>query len=118
MVESMSKYRVTKKSMNEDYRIIISTGYCNLQHLLQYTEPFAYSTRAEGWACDYYDVDGVLICTGYAPMKGKRNHSTYEIEHDYDNKARELRNTITDWEENIKAINTLLHEYVQKVTEV
>ena len=45
----MSKYRTTKKSIKEDYTHILGTGYCNLQNLLRAEEPFAYSTRAEGW---------------------------------------------------------------------
>lgn len=116
MVENM-KFKTTKKAMNESYDKIISTGAGDLQHLLQYKEPFAYSTRLEGWACDYYDVEGVLICTGYAPIRGKRNHSTYEIEHEFDEKAKKLRDNISDWEDREKMVNTLLHEYIKKVTE-
>ena len=45
----MRKIRLTKKSLNTDYWNILGTGYCNLQFLLKFQEPFAYSTRAEGW---------------------------------------------------------------------
>lgn len=112
----MSKYKTTKKAMNEDYTHIIGTGYCNLQFLLYFEEPFAYSTRAEGWACDYYDVDGVLICTGYAPMRSKRTKSNYQIEHEYDGKAREIfDNRDLTYEDRKEQIETLLHEYIKAV---
>ena len=112
----MSKYRVTKKAMNEVYTHIIGTGYCNLQFLLYFEEPFAYSTRAEGWSCDYYDVDDVLICTGYAPMRSKRTKSNYPIEHEYDGKAREIfDNRDLTYEDRKEQIETLLHEYIKAV---
>ena len=112
----MSKYRTTKKEMNEGYTHIVGTGYCNLQYLLRFEEPFAYSTRAEGWSCDYYDIDDVLICTGYAPMRSKRTKSNYQIENEYDEKAREIYNNQNlSWEEQKEQIETLLHEYIKAV---
>ena len=86
----MTKYKVTRKAMKESYGKIIGVSYCNLQYLLRFQEPFAYSTRAEGWACDYYDVDGVLISTGYAPIDSKRTKSTYDICRKYDEAARKI----------------------------
>lgn len=112
----MNKIKLTKTSLNADYWNILGTGYCNLQFLLKFQEPFAYSTRAEGWACDYYDVDDVLISTGYAPMKSKRVKSCYELEHEYDDKAREIYNDSSlSWEEKENKINRLLHEFIERV---
>lgn len=112
----MKKIRLTKTSLNADYWNILGTGYCNLQYLLKFQEPFAYSTRSEGWACDYYDVDDVLISTGYAPLKSKRVKSTYELEHEYDEIAREIYNDSSlSWEEKENRINKLLHEFIERV---
>ena len=112
----MRKFRTTKKAINEDYTHIIGVGYCNLQYLLKFHEPIAYSTRAEGWACDYYDIDDVLICTGYSPMKSKRTKSNYQIEHEYDEKAREIYDNYNlTWEEKEEQIEALLHEYIKAV---
>lgn len=113
----MNKYRTTKKAMKESYDKIISIGYCNLQNLLRFREPFAYSTRAEGWACDYYDVDGILISTGYSPLDKKgRTKSTYDICKKYDEAAREV---IYDYslshEEQKEKVNILLMEYIKEV---
>lgn len=60
------KKQVTKKSIRERGARIICIGYCNACYLLRDLDPFAYSARAEGWACDYYYVgNNVIIATGY-----------------------------------------------------
>lgn len=112
----MIKYRATKKAMNEGYTHIIGIGAGDLQHLLKFEEPFAYSTRAEGWACDYYDIDGVLISTGYSPIRSKRTKSYYQINQEYDEKARKIfDNYDLTYEERKEQIEALLHEYIKAV---
>lgn len=112
----MSKIRLTKKSLNTDYWNILGTGYCNLQFLLKFQEPFAYSARAEGWACDYYNVDGLLISTGYSPMKSKRVRSCYELEHEYDDIAKEiLEDSEISWAEKEERVNKLLRQFVERI---
>lgn len=112
----MSKTKLTKKSLNAEYRNILGTGYCNLQYLLKFQEPFAYSARAEGWACDYYEVDDVLISTGYSPLKSKRVRSCYELEHEYNEIAKEIiENNEIGWEEKEEKVNKLLHNFVERI---
>lgn len=103
--------------MNSSYHHIISIGYCNAQSLLNGVEPIAYSARSEGWACDYYDIDGVLISTGYAPLSAKNTHSTYEIIKRYNDMAQAITsNYDLNYEERAERINALLRAYVQEVT--
>lgn len=112
----MSKYRTTKKAMKESYDKIICVSYCNLQNLLRFQEPFAYSARSEGWACDYYDVDGILISTGYAPLDSKRTHSTYDICKKYDIAAEKIIYDYSlSYEEQREKVNALLMEYIKEV---
>jgi hypothetical protein len=111
------KIKTTKKEMNRNYRQIISIGYCNAQWLLKYKEPIAYSTRLEGWACDYYDIDGVLISTGYAPLTARNTHSNYDIVRCYNEQAQEIAcNCSLSYEERQAQVNALLKEYVKEVT--
>lgn len=114
----MSKVKVTKKEMKNSYHKIISVSYCNLQYLLRFQEPYAYSARSEGWACDYYDIDGVLISTGYAPLDSRNTRSTYDICRKYDDVARGI---IYDYsisrDEQEERVNNLLKEYIQEVAE-
>lgn len=63
-------------------------GYCEGQNLLNYRSPFAYSCGVYGWSCDYYDVNGVLISTGYQPISSKNTlEPNYKLIREFDDKA-------------------------------
>ena len=110
----MSKYKTTKKAIREMYDPIYCVGYCNLQNLLRFRDPFAYSTRAEGWACDYYNMDSFIICTGYAPIGRKTD---YNLCREYDQKAREVLCDYTlNWEQQRDKIEELIEEFAGKLT--
>ena len=67
----MLKIRTTKKEVKENY-YILGVSYCGLQSLLSYKSPIAYSAGRDGWACDYYDINGVIISTGYSYINNKK----------------------------------------------
>lgn len=117
----MGKIRVTKKQIRENFSNIICVGYCDLQHLLNYRDVDFYSTRVEGWACDYYKINNnTIISTGYAPIGNIRN---YDINRKYDDKAREiLENHKIDYNnfdksfDNLKQkLEKLLEKYVKEM---
>ena len=84
---------------------------------MKFEEPIAYSERAEGWACDYYNVDDVLISTGYAPVESMNTHCDYETVRKYDDQAREIACDYSlKWEEQQEKIRTLLAEFIKEVT--
>ncbi len=105
------KMKTTKKSMKESYDKILKIGYCDAQYLLQFEEPTAYSTRAEGWACDYYDIDGTLISTGYSPIGESVDYKTVK---EYDEKAREIIRNDEVYEDKKIKVNELLKEFISK----
>ena len=98
------KLRATKKEMREGYDKVLRIGYCNAQNLLWGEEPFAYSAGRYGWCCDYYDINGVLISTGYAPIESKGMKSDYKRIREYEvedftvrrQKTRELLEDMLD----------------------
>lgn len=106
------KIKTTKKSIRESGNPVYKIGYCNAQWLLKYQEPFAYSTGAEGWACDYYLVGNVIISTGYAPI-GKA--VDYEMLREYDDKARKIACGSMSWAQAREAVETLLNEFVENL---
>lgn len=109
------KFKTTKKAMRENYNTILKIGYCNIQNLLQYEDAIAYSTRAEGWACDYYKVGNVIICEGYAPI-GKS--VPYDLQREYDKKAEEIRySNDVKWEDKKEQTYNLLVQFVNEATE-
>lgn len=109
----MAKYKATRQDIKSRYNVL-AVGDGRADRLLTYETPFAYSTRAEGWACDYYLIDAdndIVISTGYAPTGKKINCNTLRI---YDEKARIIRDneTLTADEKRDK-IAELLKEWAQ-----
>ena len=109
------KFKTTRKNMKENYSTIIKVGYCNIVYLLQYEKPIAYSTRAESWACDYYDIDGILISTGYAPIGNVA--PAYDICHRYNVKAENIVLTHgMNRGDKINIVRGYLREFIREVT--
>lgn len=111
----MIKLKTTKKKMREGYYYILSAGYCSMQSLLNEQRPFAYSSRAEGWACDYYEIDEVLISTGYAPLSNKRMIEDYSVIKEYENKALKIDELFLPLDERKAKKEALLKELVSKL---
>lgn len=109
------KFKTTRKNMKENYSTIIKVGYCNIAYLLQYEQPIAYSTRSEGWACDYYEVDGVLISTGYAPIGNIV--PSYDTCHRYNVKAESIVLTHgMNRDDKMDIVRGYLREFIKEVT--
>ena len=108
------KYKTTKKAIREMGDPVYCVGYCNLQNLLRTVDPFAYSTRAEGWACDYYYIHDVIISTGYAPIGRKTD---YNLCREYDQKALVIwSNYNLTFEQQQEKVEALIEEFVEKLT--
>ena len=111
------KYRTTKKEIRNCGSSVYKVGYCNLQHLLRFNEPFAYSEGVYGWACDYYRIggyDGVIISTGYSPIGKAIDYSLCE---EYDKKARAIiENYGLTYEQQKAEVKALLDEFVQRIS--
>lgn len=113
----MNKIKTTKKAMRENFNKIISIGYCNAQNLLHYEDAYTYCTRAEGWACDNYAIDNVLISTGYAPIASKNSNCNYELVKKYDSLAEKIvYNYDLSYEQKKQQVTALLQEFVTEAT--
>ncbi len=111
------KFKTTKKAINAGYYNRICIGYCNIQYMLQYKSPIAYTSRVEGWAADIYEISpNTVIITGYAPFGNIR--PAYEVQERYNNQAREI---VGNWDLSIdekkSALNELLAAFVKEVTQ-
>lgn len=86
------KYKTTRKAIvtGTPSACLVSAGYCDLQSLLMYHSPVAYTAGVYGWNFDVYDVHGLTICTGYRGMPGRRAKNIAE----YEEKARRIRESI------------------------
>jgi hypothetical protein len=110
----MIKLKATKKEMRKHW-YILSVGYCEMQSLLNEQRPLAYSSGAKGWSCDYYEVDDVLISTGYAPLSNKNMIEDYSIIREYENKALKIDELCLPREERKAKKTALLKEMLNSL---
>ena len=110
------KFKTTNKAIKEGYRNVIRIGYCDLQYLLYYKNPVAYTSGAYGWNADIYEIGrGSAICTGYRPVGNIK--ADYELVREYDKKAEKI---VLSWneykhDEILKMLDELLNEFIEKV---
>ena len=97
----MEKFKATKKQFA--YDTVLKVGYCQLQMLLRFEEPIAYSSGVYGWSCDYYQIGSVYICTGYNPIGKEINHSIIK-----------KYETAADAIETKEAMTILLNQFIQE----
>lgn len=82
------KFRTTQKEIKNNYSKIVEIGYCDLQYLLRYFDPVAYTCGVYGWNADIYIIDNIVICTGYRPFGNIRPN--WQIIEKYNNMGRKL----------------------------
>jgi hypothetical protein len=107
------KFKTTQREIKANFSKIICVPYCELQFLLKYEHPIAYTVRREGWAADIYDMgEGVAIVTGYLPF-GKICPS-YELREKYEKEARKISYNYS-YEEGRKALQELQKKFIEEV---
>lgn len=110
------KYKTTRKDIKSRYNKVLAIGYCNIQNLLRFREPFAYCTRAEGWAADVYHINSnTAIATGYAPFGNVK--PKYDLQRAYDEAAYKIiSNYNIPQEEQAELVEMLLNEFAEEAT--
>ena len=108
----MQKLKVSKKDIREN-RFIIGLSYCSAQYLLNYQNAFGYSSGVNGWSCDYFLVDNIVISTGYDYVNSKNTKHSYEMLREYELKAEKISHDYSlPYEEKKNKINQLLSEFI------
>ena len=107
------KVKTSKKSVKSAFNKIYSIGYCSAESLLDFNNPFAYSAGSYGWSCDYYNIEGVCISTGYNPI-GKS--IDYDLIKKYEDKAQKIRLDYNlDYQVRKKRVNKLLVKFINEI---
>lgn len=107
------KFKTTQKEIKANYGNIIKVDYCDLQKLLKYESPVAYTSGIYGWNADIYDMGGgVAIVTGYAPFGNIR--PSYELREKYEKEAGKVCHNYS-YEEARKALQELQKKFVEEV---
>ncbi len=70
----MLKTSISIKQLKNQCRCIYKAGFCELQDILEYTEPQYYNSGVNGWNCDiYYSPEyDIAIVTGYRNLIGNK----------------------------------------------
>lgn len=79
--------KTTQKEIKRNYSKVYKFSYCEIQALLNNLSPTFYTTRAAGWGCNIYIIDGVALTTGYAPFG---TDTPYKLVQKYDCKAQKI----------------------------
>ena len=109
------KYKTTKRAVMDGYGFVISVGYTDLQHLLHYKSPVAYTSGQYGWNADVYDFGNIAICTGYRPF-GNISSNKYGVNRMVDNAAKEVLDTRElSHVDKAKRLDDLLDGYVNYI---
>lgn len=110
------KFKTTRKAVMESNNTVLKVGYCELQNLLYFKEPQAYTSGIYGWNADIYDIDGLIIVMGGRPFG---NYSNYDLVEEYEQKAHKIATDYqVDWETRKNEVSKLLDEFVNKVYEL
>lgn len=108
------KNKTTRRAVIEAFNKVIYAGYGNLDHLLGCEKATAYTVSEEGWAADVYDFGRVAIVTGYSPFGNI--HANYDLQCRYEDKAREICNTVFDWYKRRSKLRILIDDFIREVT--
>jgi len=107
------KAKISKKDINKRFNHILSIDADLIPNLLYFNYPFAYSTRAEGWACDYYEIKNFCLSSGYSPI-GK--NAQRDLQQKYETKAQKVvASNFFKRETKVKKVNALLLQLINEV---
>ena len=100
----------TTRAIKKSFKTILHVD--GLEVILQYKNPFAYSTRFGTWVCDYYDINNVCLCVGYNPISKKVQ---YDICKKYSDLFRVYCKNEIDHKKRIEYIDNLLSDFLNEV---
>ena len=108
------KFKTTEKAIRENYTNIICIGYCDLQTVLNYKTPIAYTCGVYGWNADVYEINNnTVICTGYRPIGNIR--PSYELTRKYDKLAEKIVYTSGEYREKKQQLDNMLSDFIGDV---
>lgn len=108
------KVKTTNKALRDAQAIKI--GYCAMSYLLAYEEPVYYTSGVYGWNSDVYNIDGVIVSTGYRPAGTRRiDYKTIEV---YEGMAKDIAtdNSFSYYHKQCR-VRALLNELLSKAVE-
>ena len=107
------KLKTTNKQIRENFCKVLSIGYCDVQYLLEFRKPFAYTSGIYGWNADFYEIGNFCISTGYRPIGEKVD---YILLQELESQARNIYVDYNlDRETKEKQIDELLNKLINSL---
>lgn len=92
------------------------TSASDLENLLAFQTPVAYTAGDYGWNFDEYDFGRISIFCGYRYMPGEK--IPHELCEEYNNRASEILHSEIHYENMEKQMKCLLEEFLNKLSEL
>ena len=107
--------KLTKKDLRNNFGVIVSCGYCELQSLLNIKSRVGYNQGVYGWNFDAFDFGGVGLITGYRTRGAADIVLSMDFCKEWDNKARnatyeERKQILNEFE---KELQKLAKEFIE-----
>ena len=102
--------RITRNDI-KTFNTRLSIPYATLQSLLSYIQPIGYNAGIYGWNYDCYDIDGVLLMTGYRTIGKTIDRS---IINKYEKQADNLNSQNISYEDKKKEALRLLGQFINE----
>lgn len=104
------KNRITRNDI-KTFNTRLSIPYATLQSLLSYIEPIGYNSGVYGWNFDCYDINGVLLMTGYRTIGQTVDRSIIKK---YEKQADLLDSQNISYEDRKKEALKLLNDFINE----
>ena len=106
--------KLTKNDLRNNFGVIVSCGYCELQSLLNMKSRVGYNAGVYGWNFDAFDFGGVGLITGYRTRGADVKLSMEFCEH-WDKRAKnatyeEHKQILAEFE---RELQSLAREFVE-----
>ena len=103
-------FKTTTAEIKRQSYYTVCAGYCEIDRLLTYTPRIAYTAGCYGWNYDVYEIDGLVICTGYRGMPGKRIKNAEK----YEKLANKILCSEKPYSDKKKKLDKLLSKFVEE----
>ena len=110
----MKKEQLTRKQVEAMSDKIIRIGYCEMQGLLRCKTRKGYTAGVYGWSADIFNIDGVVIVTGYRPFGNIQ--PDHELVKEYEKKAGEIIQYTYEYGKIEQKLDELLKAFIKEVT--
>lgn len=99
------------KTKEVNWKEVYYCAYCELSELLRSAD--YYNAGSYGWNWDGFIIEDKLIITGYRNLKGKR--IPIETCKKYNDLAKEVVNSATNWDEKSEKLNELKSKLINEL---